>query len=68
MQLSKYENQTLEAFVVVASRLSAKLIVQKFSLLATSHDCETGLYEFWSITQTWSTTELVDNLDEYKNV
>ena len=44
-QLCEYENQTLEAFVA-ASRLSAKfdcpVARQKFSLLATAHDCETG--------------------------
>ena len=46
-QLCEYENQTLEAFVAV-SHLSAKfdcpVARQNFSLLATAHDCETGLY------------------------
>ena len=46
MQLCEYENQTLEAFVV-ASHLSAKfdcpVARQNVSLLATAHDCETGL-------------------------
>ena len=46
VQLCEYENQTLEAFVA-ASRLYAKyacpVACQNFSLLATVHDCETGL-------------------------
>ena len=50
MQLCEYENQTLEA-LVAASRLSAKcdcpVTHQNFKLLATAHDCETGLH--WSV-------------------
>ena len=46
VQLCEYENQTLEAFVV-ASRLYVKydcaVAGQNFSLLATGHDCETGV-------------------------
>ena len=46
VQLCEYENQTLEAFVA-ASCLSAKfdcpMAHHNFSLLATAHDCETGL-------------------------
>ena len=45
-QLCEYGNQTLEAFVL-ASCLCAKFNCpvngQKFSLLATGHNCETGL-------------------------
>ena len=48
VQLCEYENQTLEAFVA-ASCLIAKfdcpVARQKFSLLATAHDCETGLHQ-----------------------
>ena len=47
VQLCEYENQTLEAFVA-ASRLSAKFDCpvdrQNISLLATAHDCDTGLF------------------------
>ena len=46
VQLCEYEYQTLEAFVV-ASRSYVKydctVSCQKFSLLATAHDCKTGL-------------------------
>ena len=46
VQLCEYENQTLEAFVA-ASCLYAKfdcpVARQNLSLLATAHDCETGL-------------------------
>ena len=46
-QLCEYENQTLEAFGA-ASRLYGKfdcpVARQKFSLLVTAHDCETGSY------------------------
>ena len=45
-QLCEYENQTLEGFVAT-SRLHAKfdcaVACQKFSLLATARDCETGI-------------------------
>ena len=48
VQLCEYENQTLEAFVA-ASRLYAKfdcpVARQNCPLLATAHDCETGLLE-----------------------
>ena len=47
VQLCEYENQTLEAFVV-ASRSYVKydcaVARQNCSLLATAHDCETGLF------------------------
>ena len=47
VQLCEYENQTLEAFVA-ASRLSATfhcaVARQNCSLLATAHDCESGLF------------------------
>ena len=46
MEMCEYENQTLEAFAA-ASRLYAKfdcpVARQDCSLLATAHDCETGL-------------------------
>ena len=46
VQLCEYENQTLEDFVV-ASRLYVKfdcpVACQNLSLLATAHDCKTGL-------------------------
>ena len=45
-QLCENENQTLEAFVV-ASRFSAKsdcpVVRQNILMLATAHDCESGL-------------------------
>ena len=50
VQLCEYKNHTLEASVV-GSHLSAKfdcpVAHQNVSLLATVHDCETGLYKVW---------------------
>ena len=49
VQLCEYENQTLEAFLA-ASRLYSKfdcpVARQNLLLLATAHDCETGLFPF----------------------
>ena len=45
-QLCENENQTLEAFVAASSsyvKYDCAMACQNFSLLATVHDCETGL-------------------------
>ena len=46
VQLREYENQTLEAFDAARclyAKFSCPVARQNFSLLATVHDCETGL-------------------------
>ena len=46
VQLCEYEKQTSEAFVAVSclyTKFNCPVARQKFSLLATAHDCETGL-------------------------
>ena len=47
VQLCEYENQTLEAFVAASplyiTKFDCPVVHQKVALLATAHDCETGL-------------------------
>ena len=46
VQLSEYENQTLEAFVVVShlyAKFDCPVACPNCSLLGTVHGCETGL-------------------------
>ena len=46
VQLCEYENQTLEAFVAASCsyvKFDCAVARQNVSLLATAHDCETGL-------------------------
>ena len=46
VQLCEYENKTLEAFAAARclyAKFDCSVARQKFSLLATAHDCETGL-------------------------
>ena len=49
VQLCEYENQTLEAFVAASYsyvKYDCPVAQQNSSLLATAHDCETGLPYF----------------------
>ena len=45
--VAEYENQTLEAFAAAScsyAKYDCPVACQNFSLLATAHDCKTGLF------------------------
>ena len=70
VQLCEYENQTLEAFV--ADRRSyvkydCAVARQNLSLLATAHDCETGLYIDAFLFKNYDTTPVWNKYENLQN-